>query len=380
MPPSSTPRPPRFFGLYLFALFGLPLVLTAFGGLCFILTLIEMPRHNHGSENAAALRCLFLVGLPFLCQVHLGLLALQLLQPTPRKKDWSELALPPKRLARLYQFVDEVAGQWRLPPPDEIRLGAITTAHVYETARGKRILVLGGVAVAALPQQALAAIVAHELAHFGAGDTSRHDDRGARLLAGLSHQLQVNPAHWVNPVMWVVGVLHQQACRRWAAHSQACEFAADAYAVEHAGPDVTGAALVYVHVADALPWANLSDLVETFVKTGEPTSRIFAEQAYLARRTGRATWQAACRKELAKRTGPLDAHPCLRARLRAMGISSRKALRLLLDESSPPARTLIDDWDHVEDRLGQKLTLPYRAQFLAKLELGQLWLGKHRGR
>src|SRR5437667_76117 len=85
------------------------------------------------------------------------------------KKDWFELRLPREQLRGLYQLVEEVAEETGLRAPREVRLGADTAAHVYETKGGKEILVVGGLAVAAFDREALGGIIAHELAHLAAG-------------------------------------------------------------------------------------------------------------------------------------------------------------------------------------------------------------------
>jgi hypothetical protein len=75
-----------------------------------------------------------------------------------QRRDELELGVE-KKMRRLYELVDGVAAKRKLPEPDEIRLSAGTVAHVYENHKGKLILVLGGLSVAAFTQQALAGVV-----------------------------------------------------------------------------------------------------------------------------------------------------------------------------------------------------------------------------
>src|SRR5580765_3441650 len=114
--------------------------------------------------------------LPMGIAVLGGLHVLYFLSLTSRRfrrgKDYFELSLNFDLKVKLHEFAVEIARRWDMPRPDEVRLSAISDAHVYETKKGKRILVLGGLPIAALSQNALGAIIAHELAHFEAGDTA----------------------------------------------------------------------------------------------------------------------------------------------------------------------------------------------------------------
>src|SRR5262249_24074145 len=124
------------------------------------------------------------------------------------------------------------------------------------------------------------------------------------------------------------------------------------------------AALIYLHVADTLPWANLINIVEFYVEKGLlHTGRVFKEQAGQARQTDPKDWEKTCRKALGQGTGTFDSHPCLRERRGAGDVWNRWALRLMIDRTSPPARKLIADWPKVEDLLGKKLTAQYRIYY-----------------
>jgi hypothetical protein len=73
-------------------------------------------------------------------------------------EDAMELRLPRQGLQAVYDLVAEVARERRLAAPQEIRVAADTIAHVYEDEAGHAILVLGGLAVATLTQEALAGV------------------------------------------------------------------------------------------------------------------------------------------------------------------------------------------------------------------------------
>src|SRR5262249_12827240 len=251
------------------------------------------------------------------------------------------------------ELVGEVAAERGLPEPDEIRLGAGTVAHVYENHKGKMILVVGGLSVAAFTRKALAGVVAHELGHFGAGDTRLL--RQALACNGYMAVLQAYCAAYTiayaNPLVWFILLYHFVYRVVWAAHSRQQEFAADRHEVELNGPEEAAASLVLTEVPERLPWVRLMTVVEMAVRNGEPASRVFAEQVRLTQSASRSEWEDPVRKALKERTGLFDSHPCLKERLQAMGVPAKEALQLALDRSSPPARGLIDDWNRVEAEL-----------------------------
>ena len=297
-----------------------------------------------------------------------------------RKKDWMELKVPRKQLRGLYDLAEEVAADCGLTPPDEVRLVADSVAHVYEDERGKNVLCLGGVAVAAFSRPTLAGIIAHELAHFTAGDTrlSRQAAQRGRLMGALEWQFARFKGNYANPLVWGLLLYHLLFRLAWAAASREQEFAADRYAVEHAGEKRVATALVYLHATDFLPQARLQSLVETFVATNQPPTGLFAEQARLVREANRRSWEDACRKALGRGTGLFDDHPSLTERLKAVGVSPKRALGLALDQTGEPARDLVAGWEHIELELSDRLMAPYREYFLAKMEVAQILMGRAR--
>ena len=299
-----------------------------------------------------------------------------------RLRDPMELRLSRKEMRALYDFVDEVARERDLEPPDEIRLGADTVAHVYESDKGKRILVIGGVALASFSQEALAGIIAHELAHFDAGDTqeSRTTARRALVMQVLEWQFTQQRAPLMNPLVWLIYLYHFAYRCAWGAHSREQEFRADREAVRHVGKETVAQALLYLSATEQLAWADLGSIVETCVVTNEPMSRVFAEQVRRARATTRAEWRKACQRALQKRTGLFDTHPALKERLAALGVTPRQALDLVLDHSGTPACKLVSNWDRIEKELSERLIAPYREYYLAKLEVGQILHGGPAGR
>jgi hypothetical protein len=67
-------------------------------------------------------------------------------------------------------------------------------------------------------------------------------------------------------------------------------------------------------------------------------------------------------------TNLFDDHPCLRDRLKAMGIEPKKALRVALEQRGTPTSVLIPGWDRIEKEMSERLMLPYRERRAALLD------------
>src|SRR5215510_12654649 len=214
-------------------------------------------------EALIHLTCVVTVAVPLI--VLLGLTLTQVLwsfltmvrvrEPAPT----FELRLSVELLAPVYQVVSEIVRQQQLLPPHESRLGADTVAHVYEEKGGRRVLVLGGLAIAALSQPALAGVIAHELAHFTAGDTrlSRRAANRALLMRLLEHCFKVQPGTQFNPLVWMIRLYHALFELAFLADSRQREFAADRHQVRQAGKEEAAAALVFMEATERLPWIRL---------------------------------------------------------------------------------------------------------------------------
>jgi Zn-dependent protease with chaperone function len=297
------------------------------------------------------------------------------------RSDDGEMRLPRKMVGELYELVRNVACRHGLLPPDDIRLAADTIAHVYEDSKGERILVLGAVALATFSQDAIAGIIAHELAHFTAGDTTLTRRRRPAILcmAILDYEFARHPISRLNPGVWFLSGYHLLYNVVAAAHSREREYAADRFEVMHAGKEIAAASLIRLTVTQRLPWARLSTVIEQCAATGLAPGQLFAEQVQRARATSPSDWQDALKKELKRPTEVFDSHPALKARLEAMGVSSRKALRLTLEDSGPPAHELIPAWPSIEKLLAEHLVEPYRELYLLKRDMAQIVLGRQLG-
>jgi Zn-dependent protease with chaperone function len=287
-----------------------------------------------------------------------------------RQRDRMEMRLPRKQLREVYELVEEVGRRWKLPMPDEVRLGAMTVAHVYENDKGKRILVFGAMALATFSLETLAGIIAHELAHFEGGDTALLSmaRRQAAVVGAMEWEFQSQFGQF-NPLFWVIHLYHLLWGMIDAAVSRQQEYLADARAVERIGPDLVAAALVYMEVTESMEWMQLPLVVWVCLENNVPLGRIFKNQARRARTITKKEWREACRKALRKSTRLFDSHPALRDRLQAMGVSPDEALRLELDHEHPPACELIADWPEVERELADRFIEPLRELHDLKLIL-----------
>lgn len=288
-------------------------------------------------------------------------------------RDPLEFSLPDEWQEGLLELVEEVAESRQLPLPDEIRLTAGDVAYVYETPMRKRILVVGGLAIAAFTQEALAGIMAHELAHFGGGDTRR--SRLIRYWMTVLVHLEMQFATWSsgwNPLIWLLRGYHLVFVMALSASSREDEYAADQFEVEHVGKEKAGATLVLLHVMEKLPWARLDAIAETFIADGQSLDNAFAEQVRRTRKASRGDWEDAFRKAMREETGSFDSHPCLKERLKAIGISPKKALAAALEQRGKPATELFLNWPLLEKFLSQRIMDLLRDYYLARQEFSEL--------
>ncbi len=350
-----------------------PFVLLLCLGLAGLLGLLIV-RYLDSCPLLLLLLVVVLLGSPL---AHVGLALLRVLGRLSGDNGL-ELALPRSLVLPLYELVWQVARDHKLLPPDDIRLAADTVAHVYEDGKGHRVLVIGAVALATFSQEALAGIVAHALAHFTAGDTRllRRRLRVAVCMALLDCEFERRPLSKLNPLVWLLCGYHLLYRLTAAAHSREQEYAADRYEVAQVSKETAAASLILLTVTERLPWARLSTIVEQYAAGGQVAGQIFAEQVRRARTTSPSEWQDALRRELNRPTGSFDSHPALKERLAAMGVSPRKALRLVLDQSGPPAHELIPAWEEVEKLLAESLIEPYREYYLLKRDMAQVMLGR----
>lgn len=290
--------------------------------------------------------------------------------------DEMEFLVDRRAIAGLYNLMRKVAKKWNLPAADEIRLHAESIAHVYEDERQRRILVVGGVALAAFTQKALAGVIAHELGHFAAGDTrfTRVLQKWLGVIRSLEWQVHGSFLAAWNPLIWCVRGYHWLFMLAWAANSRQQEFAADEYEVSHVGKEEAARTTILLSSIEKLPWVRLSSIAELTAALNLSDQQLFSRQVERARNTSAEDWRAACRKALDDTTDLFDTHPCLKERLMAMGIKKKKALQLAgsLNQSGPPARNIINNWEEIESVLSSEILSIYHEIQQARTEMAQI--------
>jgi Zn-dependent protease with chaperone function len=306
--------------------------------------------------------------------IHTIWAARVLLKPAKREDDPLEIKVPAEGIAELWAMTKHVAAERELPLPDEIRLHPGTVAHVYEDDRDRRILVLGGLSLTMMSERSLSGVIAHELGHFGAGDTrlTKAGYRQGLLMFELECCFAAQRYAMFNPLVWVVRGYHWLYLLVQRMHSREQEFAADRHDAAQAGKEETAASLVYLDILDELPWTRLSSVLESHAETGQRLDNMFAEQRERARSIDRGEWEDAMRKALKKKTHVLDSHPCLRERLKAVGVSPKKALGYALERSGPPIADRLRAWPGIEKRMTSQLMVIFRQMQQEKMELGQI--------
>ena len=292
------------------------------------------------------------------------------------EEDPFEVRMSAQKTAGLRHLVEDIAEERGLPPPDDIRLHGETIACVYEDKHRQRILVVGCIAVAALSQQALAGIIAHELGHFAAGDTSlsRSGHSVLRTMGRFENRVHYDYFCWFNPVILVVRAYHSLFLLIFFAQSRQAEYAADRHEADLVGKQVAAATLILFSVLPRLPWTRLSSVARGYALAIERDEDNFAEQVRRARGTDPSEIQDACRKALKEKTGLFDSHPSLKDRLKAMGISSKKAtqLALRLFNEGEPASDLFPDWPAIQKEFSDELMLIYREIHETRREIAQI--------
>ena len=288
-----------------------------------------------------------------------------------------ELPVPRELLGELQQFVENIAADRGSPVPHEIRLAADTIAAVSEDRTGRRILVLGGPALMLLSERALSGVIAHELGHFAAGDTQLSRFGHNKVVVMVSLEIDFARTRFLrwNPLVWLLRGYHHLCFLARAADSRECEYRADREEVRQIGKAEAAATLVFITVPERLPWVRLTSIAESFAFTREPLDDLFAEQRQRLKSITPSEWEEAFRKALALQTERFDTHPCLRERLKAIGVSPKKAMAFALKQKGAPIVDRLASWPAIEKILSQRVTALCREYYHLKLEMAQIMLG-----
>ncbi len=289
-----------------------------------------------------------------------------------------ELHLPREALEELYELVERVAEDRNSPKPHEIRLAVEDVAGVFEDKDGRRILMIGCPALMLLSEEAFSGVIAHELGHFAAGDTRLSREGRTRILLMQSWEILVSfkPLVRWNPLVWILRGYHWLCFNAWAAYSRECEYRADRHEVAQVGKREAAAALVYLTVPQRFPWTRLGSIAESFAATSQPLDDLFSEQRQRLKSISKSEWEEAFRKELSVKTQRFDSHPCLRERLKAIGVSPKKALAQALEHVGPPMAEKLRTWPAIEKFLSRRTMLIARTYHQSKMEMAEIMLGR----
>lgn len=354
--------------------------LLFFGCLISTVLAIALFVSGSGEHPVIAVLIFYIPAVYLLATVGHVLISLKCLFDPIDTDDPMEIKVPKPWIRGLWQLVRGVAEKRGLPRPDDIRLHAQSIAHVFEEDDGRKVLVVGGLALASFSRQGLAGVIAHELGHFHAGDTHllRVSGKWLRLMAALDWRFAISTVSTFNLFVWVLRGYHAVFRRVWFANSRAAEFDADEQEIEHVGPEQSARTSILISAVEHLPLAELHAVAEQCVALQIPMRQLFTEQARRAQVASSEDWDTAFRKAYKASTKPFDTHPCLRERLKATGLTKKECRRLArnLNHDDDPAAVLVNNWEAVESALTDRLLVVVQEVYDAKMELAQLILGR----
>lgn len=303
-------------------------------------------------------------GILILTSIHIVVGLFSLFQRVDDEDEF-EIELPDKWQPGLAKLVEQVASERGLDSPDVIRLHAQTLAHVYMDRDGNSILAIGGTLIAMLSQPALAGVIAHELSHFTAGDARRLRTAQHWHRVMLNLQARFLTQSWAvwNPLVWLIRLYHHIYFRLHFAGQRCEEFLADSYEVDQVGEEVAATTLVLIHVLEQMPLANLANMAEQMSMANYRVDDFFAEQVRRLRSAGKSDWEAALKKALREETEWDSTHPCLKDRLKPLGVKAKEVLPLAMNMTGEPATALFANWPTVEKHLSKKLLAIARVRF-----------------
>jgi len=366
--------------VWLYALMYGYIPLLFFGCLLSIVLAVALFATSGGRNPGVAILFFIIPAIYLLVTVGHVLLSLKVLFDPIDADDEMEIKVPKPWIRGLTQLVRQVAEKRGLPRPDEIRLHAQTIAHVYEEDDGRKVLVVGGLALASFSRKGLAGVIAHELGHFHAGDTHRLRVSGKwlRLMATLDWRFARDSLSMFNLFAWVLRGYHFVFRCVWFANSRAAEFDADEQEIEHVGPEQSARTSILISAVEHLPLVDLHSVAQQCVALQLPMRALFTEQARRAREASGDDWVAAFKKAYKESTKRYDSHPCLRERLQATGLTKKefRTLARNLNHDDDPAAVLVNNWEAVESALTDRLLMVVQEIYDAKMELAQLILGR----
>ncbi|MCI0684603.1 MAG: M48 family metalloprotease [Gemmataceae bacterium] len=274
----------------------------------------------------------------------------------------------------LYELMDEVAQRCRLPVADEIRLSPLTDAAVYQTKKGRQVLLIGALTVASFPRDVVGAIMAHELCHIESGDTATLRDmlRTRQMMAITRAYFMAHPYGYLHPFVWFVFVYQFLFDAVFAAASRRWEYAADQAGKRQAGERDIAIGLFCVHVTPHIEGASMDDLLQSLARTRSYTVQAFSEQVSNVRAATKKEWKRAMRDALWERPGLFGDHPSLSARLKAVDVDPEEALAWALKMNGNPMSSDIRGWPELEKKLTIRVLTPYLRAIEEKQEIAAI--------
>jgi len=291
---------------------------------------------------------------------------------TPLHDEQSEpegMKLDPAKHVELWEELEEVGGRMQAPFPDEIYISHRPECYATElrwfgfSTHRRLVLVLGLPHLAVLSLSELKVIVAHELAHFGGGDTRlsvflfrflRTLDRFLNALDRNVERARQRWWRWLDPVYWYAWGYFHVVRGLSAPFSRYQELRADRRSAEAYGGDLAERTLLKEWQIQP----RFDAAVASFCDQNGPD---YCPDAFSWFARGWSDFSPAGYKYLENRLSELeypsfwDTHPTMQARLKAVRVyPARNSVQ------DRPARDLLDDFPHLAARLHE--------QFFALLE------------
>jgi len=281
-----------------------------------------------------------------------------------------DLKVTRAEVPQLYALMEEVAKRCDLPVADEIRLSPLCDAAIYQTKKGKQVLLIGALTVASFAREVVAAIIAHELAHIEAGDTAMlREMLNTRIMMAITRAYYMtHPDGFLHPFVWFVFLYQLLFDAVFAKTSRTWEHAADQAGKRQAGEEDIALGLFYVHVTPHLEGVSLHELLSSLARTQDYTAAAFTEQVNNVRIARKKEWKRAMRDALRHGPGLFGDHPSLKSRLRALDVDPEEALDWALKMTGKPMSSQIQMWPELEKKLTVRVLAPYIDAIEAKKE------------
>ena len=260
------------------------------------------------------------------------------------------MVITPERMPQLHARVQRVARRLGAAAPARIILGLEPRAYVSVGASVVRAggllpaaytLCLPAIALRALTEAELDALIGHELGHHRAADGGprgaaaqrglqpRHGDLRERF-SGLRSVARAVARHGMTPLLLYVG----------AAGRRREEFAADRAGAQVADAAAVIAVLLKLAVLK-MPWGRLLAQYRRRAREGASCRNLVADHMLVTQRIAVGLdAHRLCDTQRARRAGPLDTHPTTSQRAAALGISLEALMPRVLAELERPRETL----------------------------------------